>query len=160
MYKKLWFAWNFWRSKHIKCYPIKRNKFLSYQTDFTICVKTNSKHKSQGCVRFSRKSYAMTAKIPETRRTSSNNSNFLTPSPLVFRLTGRGQASMLLQWTASFGRCLELKWNLNESGKLRGIEEITRPNLGFTKRKGSTKSSLEFSASSLLQGKDEGRRQA
>ncbi len=69
---------------------------LSYQTDFTICLATNSKHKSQGCARFPRKSCAVPAKIPETRRTSSNNSNFLTPSPLVFRLTGRGQAPMFL----------------------------------------------------------------
>jgi hypothetical protein len=51
------------------------------------------RQKTQGCARFSRKSYVARAKIPETRRTSSNSSNFFTPSPLVFRLTGRGQAS-------------------------------------------------------------------
>ncbi len=69
---------------------------MSYQTDFTIWLSPNSKHKTQGCARFPRKSYAMPTKIPETRRTSSNISNFLTPSPLVFRLTGRGQAPMSL----------------------------------------------------------------
>jgi hypothetical protein len=48
------------------------------------------KQKSLGCVRFTRKSYVLPAKITETRRTFSNSSNFLTPSSLVFRLTDRG----------------------------------------------------------------------
>jgi hypothetical protein len=69
---------------------------LSYQTDFTIWLDPNSKHKTQGCARLSRKSYVVSAKIPETRRTSSNSSNFLTLAPLVFRLAGRGQAFMSL----------------------------------------------------------------
>jgi hypothetical protein len=69
---------------------------LPYRADFTFCLETISKQKTQGCARLTRKSYTMPAKIPETRRTSSNISNFLTPSPLVFRLTDRGQASMLL----------------------------------------------------------------
>jgi hypothetical protein len=74
--------------------PTIRNMILSYRTDFTIWLGPNSKHKTQGCAHFTRKSYAMPAKIPETRRTFSNNSNFITPSSLVFRLTGRGQALM------------------------------------------------------------------
>ncbi len=69
--------------KRIKCFspevykPSIRNKLLSYQTDFTIWLSPNSKHKTQGCVHFTRKSYTMSTKIPETRRTSSNSSNFL-----------------------------------------------------------------------------------
>jgi len=85
---------------------------LRYRADSTLWLSPNSRQKTQGCARFARKSYMMPAKIPETRRTSSNISNFLTPSPLVFRLTDRGQASMQLTlhfWTASFGLCLELK---------------------------------------------------
>jgi len=65
---------------------------LLYRADFTFCLETISKQKTQGCARFTRKSYVVPAKIPETRRTSSNSSNFLTPSPLVFRLTGRGRS--------------------------------------------------------------------
>jgi len=36
--------------------------------DFTLWLSPNSKQKTQGCVRFPRKSYAMTAKIPGTSR--------------------------------------------------------------------------------------------
>ncbi|RIH63324.1 hypothetical protein D1164_20265 [Mariniphaga sediminis] len=70
--------------------------FMPYQADFTLCLDANSKQKSQGCVRFTRKNYVLPAKITETRRTSSNNSNFLTPSSLVFRLTDRGHHSDVL----------------------------------------------------------------
>jgi hypothetical protein len=69
---------------------------MPYQADFTLCLDANSKQKSQGCVRFTRKNYVLPAKITETRRTSSNNSNFLTPSSLVFRLTDRGHRSDVL----------------------------------------------------------------
>jgi len=81
--------------------PTIRNMLLSYRTDFTLWLSPNSKQKTQGCARLTRKSYAMPTKISETRRSSSNSSNFFTPSPLVFRLTGRGHALMCLtlhQW--------------------------------------------------------------
>ncbi len=39
---------------------------LPYQADFTIWLSPNSKHKTQGCARFARKSYVMPTKIPET----------------------------------------------------------------------------------------------
>ena len=67
---------------------------MAYQPDSTLWFSSKSRQKTQGCAHFARKSDSMSAKIPETRRTSSNNSNFLTPTPLVFRLTGRGQAPM------------------------------------------------------------------
>jgi hypothetical protein len=73
------------------------NCFLPYQADFTLCLTTKSKQKSQGCVRFSRKNYVQSAKIPkpasvgrQARRSSSNSRNFLTPPSLVFRLTEQG----------------------------------------------------------------------
>ncbi|WP_372650277.1 hypothetical protein [Draconibacterium sp.] len=85
--------------------PTIRNMLLSYRTDFTLWLSPNSKQKTQGCARLTRKSYAMPTKIPETRRSSSNSSNFLTLSPLVFRLTRRGHALMCLtlhQWYGLF----------------------------------------------------------
>jgi hypothetical protein len=66
------------------------------QADFTLWFSPKSKQKTQGCVRFTRKNYVLPAKITETRRTSSNSSNFLTPSSLVFRLTDRGHGSDVL----------------------------------------------------------------
>ncbi len=46
--------------------PLTNKCLTPYRADFTICLNTNSKHKSQGCAHFTRKSYAMPAKIPET----------------------------------------------------------------------------------------------
>ena len=57
--------------------PTIRNMLLSYRTDFTLWLSPNSKQKTQGCARLTRKSYAMPTKISETRRSSSNSSNFL-----------------------------------------------------------------------------------
>jgi hypothetical protein len=45
--------------------PTIREMILSYRTDFTIWLGPNSKHKTQGCARFPRKSYAMPTKITE-----------------------------------------------------------------------------------------------
>jgi len=42
-----------------------RITILPYQADFTIWLDPNSKHKTQGCVHFPRKSYVLPAKIPE-----------------------------------------------------------------------------------------------
>ncbi len=64
---------------------------LPYRADFTFWLCPKSKQKAQGCVRFTRKSYAITTKITELVVTSSNSSNFLTSLSLVFRLTDRGR---------------------------------------------------------------------
>ncbi|WP_321997160.1 hypothetical protein [Draconibacterium orientale] len=119
-------------------------KHTAYRADFTFCLETISKQKTQGCARLTRKSYTMPAKIPETRRTSSNISNFFNAVTACFP-AHRSRPSFDVAFhlhkrdicgTASFGLCQELKRNLSESRKLREIEEITRPNLGFMKTKG------------------------
>jgi len=47
---------------------VKIRLVFALSGDFTLWLSPNSKQKTQGCVRFPRKSYAMTAKIPGTSR--------------------------------------------------------------------------------------------
>ena len=49
---------------------------LAYQPDFTICLDTNSKHKSQGCARFAQKTTCC--------RLSVRNSSYLLKQPNAF----------------------------------------------------------------------------
>ncbi len=68
--------------------------FLPYRADFTFGLSPKSKQKAQGCVRFTRKSYAITTKNPElppTHWSLLKQQDFLTSLSLVFRLTDRGR---------------------------------------------------------------------
>ena len=63
------------------------------------------------------------------------------------------------KWIGLFLSIPESKQNLKEKEKFRVSEEITPSKLGFVMMMGEDKKQPEFSASSLLQGKDEGLRQ-
>lgn len=82
-----------------------------------LSYKSNGKQKAQGCVRFTRKSYAMSPKIPETCRGSSNISNFLRRHHLFSGSPPEAEASKsnqiicrhFIRGTASLSFCPELK---------------------------------------------------
>ena len=69
---------------HRGCPPLKPR--------LTFCLETKSKQKVQDCAHFARKTDAQLAKTVQTRSFVAQTGQFLTPTSLVFRLTGRGQS--------------------------------------------------------------------
>ena len=53
------------------------NRIRPYQADFTLCLSTKSKQKTQGCGRFTRKSYVLSAEIPELPDFHRDRQSFL-----------------------------------------------------------------------------------
>ena len=58
----------------------------------TFCLATKSKQKSQDYARLTRKTYVQLAETVQTRSYVAQTGQFLTPTSLVFRFTGRGRS--------------------------------------------------------------------
>ena len=99
--------------------------FLPYQADFTFWLDPKSKQKSQGCVRFTRKSYMTLAKITELVVPPQTAVIFLRQHHLF---SGSSPEATLQCFGRDFFRTafLNQDWNRNETLVRAGSSEESR----------------------------------